>query len=60
MQNEDATNASPTSPNPQQVQLVKPPKKLNEMTEEELRSWANGLGEAFKAKQTQPKQEEKD
>jgi hypothetical protein len=58
MDNEDATNASPTTPNPQKVHLVKPPKKLNEMTEQERRAWAMALGEAFKAKQAQPKKED--
>jgi len=43
---------------PQKVHLVKPPKKLNEMTEEERRAWAMALGEALKRKF--PKQEEQD
>jgi hypothetical protein len=50
--------ASPTTPNPQKVHLVKPPKKLNEMTEQELRAYAMALGEAFKKKQAQLKQED--
>jgi hypothetical protein len=50
MENECATNASPTTPNPQKVHLVKPPKKLNEMTEQERRAWAMALGEALKKK----------
>ncbi len=60
MENEGATNASPTLPNPQRVHFVKPLKKLNEMTEQERRAWAMALGEAFKAKQAQPKQEDQD
>ena len=52
--------ASLTTPNPQKVHLVKPPKKLNEMTEEELHAWAKGLGEAFKKNPAQPKQEDQE
>ncbi len=57
-ENEDLVEASPTTPNPQKVHLVKPPKKLNEMTEQERRAWAMALGEALKRKF--PKQEDKD
>ena len=35
---------------PQKVSLVKPPKRLNEMTEEERRAWSMSLGEALKKK----------
>jgi hypothetical protein len=56
----DQVEASPTTPNPQKVHLVKPPKKLNEMTEEELQAWAKGLGEAFKKNPAQPKQEDQE
>ena len=55
---ENQVEASPTAPNPQKIHLVKPPKKLNEMTEQERRAWAMALGEAFKKKQAQPVQEE--
>ena len=55
---EDQVEASPTTPNPQKVHLVKPPKKLNEMTEQERRAWAMSLGEALKRKF--PKQEDQD
>lgn len=55
---EDQVEASPTTPNPQKVHLVKPPKKLNEMTDEERRAWAMALGEALKRKF--PKPEDKD
>jgi len=60
MNDRDAANASPTIPNPQKVNLVKPAKRLNEMTEQERRAWAMALGEAFKKKQAQPKQEDVD
>ncbi len=55
---EDQVEASQSTPNPQKVHLVKPPKKLNEMTEQERRAWAMALGEALKRKF--PKQEDKD
>jgi hypothetical protein len=55
---EGQVEASPTTPNPQKVHLVKPPKKLNEMTEQERRAYAMALGEALKRKF--PKQEDKD
>ena len=55
---EDQVEASPTTPNPQKVHLVKPPKRLNEMTEQERRAYAMALGEALKRKF--PKQEDKD
>jgi|UPI00048C4927 hypothetical protein len=47
---EGQVEASPTTPNPQKVHLVKPPKRLNEMTDEERRAWAMSLGEALKKK----------
>jgi len=55
-ENEEPVETSTDAPKPQKVHLVKPPKKLNEMTEEERRVWAMALGEAFKRKF--PKQEE--
>jgi hypothetical protein len=55
---EDQVEASPITPNPQKVHLVKPPKKLNEMTEQERRAYAMALGEALKRKF--PKPEDKD
>ena len=51
---EDQVEASPTTPNPQKVHLVKPPKKLNEMTEQERRAYAMALGEALKRKFPKP------
>ncbi len=57
-ENENLVQASIGAPKPQKVHLVKPPKKLNEMTEEERRAWANALGEALKKKF--PKQEVED
>ena len=57
-ENEELVEASIDTPKPQKVHLVKPPKKLNEMTEEERRAWAYALGEALKQKF--PKQEEQD
>ena len=46
MENEGATNASSTTSHPQKVHLVKPPKKLNEMTQQERRVWAKASGGA--------------
>lgn len=43
---------------PQKINLVRPPKKFNQMTEEEMREYARLLGEAFKPKQPDPTQEE--
>jgi len=57
-ENDDLEQASIAEPKPQKVHLVKPPKKLNEMTEEERRAWACALGEALKQKF--PKHEDKD
>jgi len=57
-ENEEPVEASIDAPKPQQVHLVRAPKKLNEMTDEELRAYAMGLGEALKRKF--PKQEEQD
>jgi len=51
---EGQVEASPTTPNPQKVHLVKPPKKLNEMTEQERRAYAMALGEALKRKFPKP------
>lgn len=47
-----------TKPHPQTIKLVKPPKKLNEMTEEELRAWARSLGNAFKKNAAEQQHEE--
>jgi hypothetical protein len=47
---EEPVEASIDAPKPQKVHLVKPPKKLNEMTDEERRAWAMALGEALKRK----------
>ena len=49
-ENEEPVEAKIDAPKPQKVHLVKPPKRLNEMTEEELRAYAMGLGEALKRK----------
>ena len=57
-ENEELVEASIDAPKPQKVHLVKPPKKLNEMTQQERRAYAMALGEAFKKKQAQPKQED--
>ena len=46
--NDDSIKEQPGTPKPQVVHLVKPPKKLNEMTDEERRAWAMSLGEALK------------
>jgi hypothetical protein len=51
---EGQVEASLTTPNPQKVHLVKPPKKLNEMTEQERRAYAMALGEALKRKFPKP------
>ena len=45
---ENPIDTSSMEPKHQKINLVKPPKRLNEMTEEEMRAWARGLGEAFK------------
>jgi hypothetical protein len=55
---EGQVEASPTTPNPQKVHLVKPPKKLNEMTEQEIRAYAMALGEALKRKFPKPEDAE--
>jgi len=57
-ENVELVEASIDTPKPQKIHLVKPPKKLNEMTEEERRAWAMALGEALKKKF--PKQEVED
>jgi len=57
-ENEDLVDASTGALKPQKVHLVKPPKKLNEMTDEERRAWAMALGEALKQKF--PKQKDQD
>jgi hypothetical protein len=57
-ENEEPVEASIDAPKPQKVHLVRAPKKLNEMTDEELRAYAMGLGEALKRKF--PKQEVQD
>jgi hypothetical protein len=57
-ENEEPVEAAIDAPKPQKVHLVKPPKRLNEMTDEELRAYAMGLGEALKRKF--PKQEDAD
>ena len=49
-ENEVLVDASKDAPRPQKVHLVKPPKRLNEMTEQERRAWAMSLGEALKKK----------
>jgi hypothetical protein len=49
-ENEEPVDASTDAPKPQKVHLVKPPKRLNEMTDEERRAYAMGLGEALKRK----------
>ena len=49
-ENEEPVEASIDAPKPQKVHLVKPPKRLNEMTDEERRAYAMGLGEALKKK----------
>lgn len=49
-ENDDKAGTTEAKTAPQKVSLVKPPKKLNEMTEQELRAWAKSLGEAFKKK----------
>jgi len=59
-ENEDSAEAPLDAPKPQKINLVKPLKRLNEMTEEERRAWAMALGEAFKKKQAQPNQDDMD
>ena len=49
-ENYDKVENVETKTAPQKVSLVKPPKKLNEMTDEERRAWAMSLGEALKKK----------
>ena len=49
-ENDDKVETAETKTAPQKVSLVKPPKKLNEMTDEERRAWAMSLGEALKKK----------
>ena len=48
MSDENPIETSPAEPGHQRINLVKPPKRLNEMIEEEMRAWASGLGEVFK------------
>lgn len=58
MNNENQIDTTPAESKNQKINLVKPPKRLNEMTEEELRAWARGLGEAIKNRHHE-KQDEK-
>lgn len=51
---DNQNHESKTDPVPQKVHFVKPRKKLNEMTDVELREYAKGLGEALKQKQQDP------
>jgi hypothetical protein len=57
-ENEELVESTIDAPKPQKVHLVKPPKRLNEMTEEERRAWAMALGEAFKRKFPKPEEQE--
>ena len=50
IENDDKVETAEAKTAPQKVRLVKPPKKLNEMTDEERRDWAMSLGEALKKK----------
>ena len=49
-ENDDKVETAEAKTAPQKVSLVKPPKRLNEMTDEERRAWAMSLGEALKKK----------